>query len=260
MKRIGARLLGATLAVGAMALGAPLAAQGNGEAVTGRLGSDSPRDGRPYATRTITLKAGQRYAITASSDDFDPMIELYTADADMNDSDNAVAQDDDSGDGNSAFIEYTPEIGGQYKVRLKAVNSELGQYSLRVRELAPLPAPTRPTATGSATMSVRNYSGSLMSTDAEVQGKRVDDYLFQFEAGKAVYLMLDREGSGDLDPALAVFEGSKPSGDPKETDDDGGEGVNSMIVFTPSKTGNYVVRATSAGESGTGKYVLRVAQ
>ena len=40
--------------------------------------------------------------ITADSEDFDPMLELYAPDADMSDDDNAVAQDDDSGEGNGA--------------------------------------------------------------------------------------------------------------------------------------------------------------
>ena len=253
-----ATVLGSGVALG---MGAPALAQGAGVPIQGTLGSDSPRDGRPYGTRTLTLKAGQRYVITADSEDFDPMIELYAPDADMSDDDNAVAQDDDSGEGNGAAIEFTPDRSGQYKLRIKAVDSDLGRYTLRIRELPPLPAPSRVAPVSSGTMTVRVFAGELTASDPEVQHKRVDDYLVRLEGGKSAIISMDRNpNNDDLDPALAIFAGERNTGDTLETDDDGGSGVNSLIVFTPETTGNYVIRATSTGDRGKGKYTLRVAQ
>ena len=260
MKR-SATVLAIVASGAALALSAPAWAQSAGTPIQGTLGADSPRDGRPYGTRTLTLKAGQRYVITADSEDFDPMLELYAPDADMSDDDNAVAQDDDSGEGNGAAIEYTPERSGQYKLRIKAVDSDLGRYTLRIRELPPLPAPTRATPVSTSTMTVRVFSGELTASDPEVQNKRVDDYLIRLEGGKPAIISMDRDrNNDDLDPALALFQGERNTGNPVETDDDGGSGVNSLIVFTPESTGNYVIRATSTGDRGKGKYTLRVAQ
>ena len=266
MKRLATSLAGMASVValgigGISGISAPAFAQGAGTPIQGTLGADSPRDGRPYGTRTLTLKAGQRYVITADSEDFDPMLELYAPDADMSDDDNAVAQDDDSGEGNGAAIEYTPERSGQYKLRIKAVDSDLGRYTLRIRELPPLPAPTRATPVSTSTMTVRVFSGELTASDPEVQNKRVDDYLIRLEGGKPAIISMDRDrNNDDLDPALALFQGERNTGNPVETDDDGGSGVNAMIVFTPEATGNYVIRATSTGDRGKGKYTLRVAQ
>ena len=49
--------------------------------------------------------------------------------------------------------------------------------------------------------------------------------------------------------------------EPLAQDDDGGDDVNAFLLFTPEESGDYIVRATSAGEERTlGSYQLRVGE
>ncbi len=247
------------------ALAWPAQAQETGDVVRGTLGAQSPRDGRPYEVRSIRLNAGQRYEISLESDDFDPMIELLRGDAadtvsgDSDDEDSGVlASDDDGGEGNNALIEYTPETTGTYKLRIKAVDRDLGRYALKMNRLAPLPAPVRATGTR-GTMESTTYRGTLDGNDATVRQRPVEDYLVTLAAGKLTIISLEQDGD-EFDPVLELYKGTRASGDAEETDDDGGQGRNSMIVVKPGETGPYVIRVTSTGRDNRGKYKLTVVQ
>lgn len=250
--------------LGLVALGVSgaIVAQDNDGAFEGRLGADSPRDGRPFATRTLTLRAGQRYAIAADSEDFDPLLELYPVDAEVNSEDEGDAvlvRDDDGGDGNNAALEFTPDKSGQYKLRVISAGEGLGRYTLKVRQLPALPPPTRPAQTGGSTLTLKNYSGTLSSDDPEVQNKRVDDYLIHLEGGKTALIFVDSE-SDNLDPVATLYANAARLGDPLESDDDSGKGANSLITYVPEESGDYVLRVSSIGDQSRGNYKIRIAQ
>ena len=249
------------MAATAAMIGAPALAQNSQtheRQFTGRLDSKSPQDDdHPYQVRTMSLEAGTRYAISAESEDFDPALRLSFAD----DNDEAIAEDDDGGDGNNAYIEFAPARSGTYRLRVSSVDDSKGGYLLKVRDLPPLPAPLRPQPVGNGTILLKHYSGALTQTDAEIRGRRVDDYAFRFEGGKRVLIFMDHETEG-LDPLLQVYSAdNRLAKEPIASDDDHGGGLNALVSFTPEESGDYIVRATSAGdEGGTGIYKLRIGQ
>ncbi len=254
------------MTAGTLALAPSLAgAQEAKDVIQGSLNAASPRDGRPYEVRTVRLNAGQRYEISLESGDFDPMIELLSADAPDrgsrggdDDEECILASDDDGGEGNNALIEYTPDTSGTYKLRIKAVDGDLGRYTLKMNRLAPLPPPVRESGTR-ATMEGTIYRGALSRNDPTVRQRPVKDYLVTLTANKTTILSLQQDGD-EFDPVLELYKGTRGQGDPEERDDDGGEGRDSLIVFTPEESGPYVIRATTTGEGGVGRFKLTVVQ
>ncbi len=249
-----------SLTIGALLIAAPASAQKaeNGERqFQGELNSKSPKnDGHPYQVRTIALEGGKRYAFSAETEDFDPTLRISFAD----DNDEALAEDDDGGEGSDSYIELTPERSGTYRLRVSSAGSSNGAYVLKVRELLPLPPLLRPSPVGNSTIAFKHYSGALTPTDGEIRGRRVDDYQFRFEGGKQVFLFMDR-GTDDIDPMIEVYAGSnRTSAEPIAGDDDGGEETNALLLFTPEKSGDFIVRATSSNKGATGAYRLRVGQ
>jgi len=260
VSRTKAKWLAAAMATAALTIGTAAPAQkasGSERQIQGALNGSSPKnDGHPYQVRTMALEAGKRYAFSAESEDFDPTLRISFAD----DNDEALAEDDDGGDGSASYIEFTPERGGTYRLRVAAAGSDTGTYMLKVRDLPPLPAPLRPSPVGNSSIAFKHYAGALTRTDGEIRGRRVDDYLFRFEGGKQVFLFLDRE-TDDLDPMIEVYAGtSRTNAEPIAGDDDGGDGTNALLLFTPEESGDFIVRATTSNKDATGSYKLRVGQ
>ncbi|AKM06196.1 hypothetical protein AM2010_104 [Pelagerythrobacter marensis] len=226
-----------------------------GPKMEGQLNDESPKDGnRPYQVKTATLEAGKRYAIDVESDDFDPKLRLSFAD----DNDEQLAEDDDGGDGTNAYLEFMPQRSGRHRLRVTAVNDSSGSYTMTIRELPPLPAPLRPRPSDASTMTLNHYRGELETSDATITGVHVDDYQFRFEGGKQVFLFLD---SSDFDAFLEVRHlNDRGNGAPLAVNDDGGQGRNSALTFTPEEGGDYIVRARSLSQGNTGAYTLRIAQ
>lgn len=277
----------------AIAVGNPVSAEQPAGETSGRLDAGSPRDGRPYATRMVMLRAGQRYEFAGDSDDFDPILELYPADADISARDDGslvIARDDDSGDGNNALIEFTPSKSGPYRLRIVSGNGTFGAYRFGVHELRPLPTPSRPAASRTSAMTVKYYTGSLTDDDPQSMRKALDDYLFYFEADKPALIFVD-SNSSDFDPYASLYptretmvkgeeetametavdaaKAAAPadgtvnySGLPDSilSDDDGGEGTNALLAFTPTISGLYMLRVSSSGINGRGDYTIRIAQ
>lgn len=239
----------------------PAAAQAQGQnirEIAGQVNSNSPRDnGSAYQVQVLDLKQGQRYGVGAVSSDFDPKLRVSFAD----DYDETIAEDDDGGEGTNSYLEFIAKRAGKYRFRITALNENNGRYQLQLKELAPLPALLRPTASATSNIRVQHFDAALSSGDAVIKGQLVDDYLFRFEAGKQVFIFMDAVGEG-LDPYLLLLsEDGRDSGNALATDDDSGSGLNAMISFKPETTGNYIVRATSISGAGvSGRYQLRVGQ
>lgn len=92
--------------------------------------------------------------------------------------------------------------------------------------------------------------GRLEASDRRVNGKHRDVLSFQARRGETYTIDLM---SADFDPLLMV-EGP---GGLRESNDDGGEGLNSRIVFTARSSGVVRVIATSYSEA-TGGYTILV--
>ena len=260
-KRFGSKVA-FLMAASAMIASLPAMAQSSGQNqrdIAGRIQGNSPKsDSGPYQVQLVQLKQGQRYGIGAVSKDFDPKLRVSFAD----DYDETIAEDDDGGEGTDSYLEFTAQRNGNYRMRVTSLNEASGSYALQVKTLAPLPALLQPKPSVTSSIAVRHFNNELTSSDGSVRGQRIDDYLFRFEAGKPVFVFMDAEAGSQLDPYLSVFhENGRDSQNSIATDDDGGQGTNSMLSFVPETTGNYIVRAQGVpGSDALGRYTLRVGQ
>lgn len=98
----------------------------------GTLSAQAPTndEGRHYDDISVTFTAGEETILRLDSEDFDPMIEIYTLDG--RDS-WPVASDDDGGDGLNAMLSFTAEQSGPHVVRVTSFGREsTGAYRLRI--------------------------------------------------------------------------------------------------------------------------------
>ena len=255
--RIGLAISLAAMATASLAGTAP--AQAPEWSAQGRLEDGDPQsgEGQRYDEHRVSLDAGRRYRLTASSDDFDTILQLFgPAGGDP------VAENDDAGGDLNSRITFTPEQSGEYRLRVLAFSGEgRGAYRLTAGPVPPLAPPSSapPTAVpASGTWSL--WQGELGTSDPDLDGRHYDDYLVRFEAGQRRLIMLEADG---FDAVVEVLTREGRDADPPEPvdgDDDAGAGFNALLGFAPETSGDYIVRVSSfSGESG-GAYRLWISQ
>ncbi|MFN3258960.1 MAG: S8 family serine peptidase [Pikeienuella sp.] len=165
-----------------------------------------------------------------------------------------VATNDDDGAGLNARIEFTAQESGQVFLSAQAFGATTGSYELRVRDLGPRGGDDA--APNGSTTSILAPNGSVKRGVIEVNGDR-DWHRVTLEAGVAYVVDLAGAGRDALaDPFLRIRDGS---GALLAANDDGGEGLNARIEFTPATSGRFFIEAGAFGEAGTGRYALTVA-
>ena len=203
----------------------------------------------------VTLEAGKTYRIdlegseTAAGTLSDPYQQgVYDAEGVRLDG----TTDDDDGTGRNSRVTFTAQEAGTYYVAAGAHGSGEGTYTLSVTEVPD------DFAVGTGTSGTVAVSGS---TAGEIDYARDRDWFaVTLEAGKTYRIDLEgsRTGSGTLgDPYLygvydedgVLFDGT--------TNDQGGAGDNSRVLFTAQEAGIYYV-AAGAGGVGEGTYRLSV--
>ena len=242
------------LAASLLALAAPAAAQvpwsANGELTD----SDSRgEEERRYDEHRIRLEAGQRYRITVNSEAFDPVARLYRAGEDE-----PVAENDDAGGGLNSRINYTPEAGGDYVLRVIAFSSEgRGAYAAAAERAAPLPPPiSTPGTTVSSSGDWTLWEGELAAGDPDNEGRHFDDYLIRLEAGRRYFVHLEGRDFDALVQLMRPADRESDSPSVIEQDDDAGVGFNALMAFEAAESGEYILRVTVYGSDATGAYRL----
>jgi hypothetical protein len=244
-------------ALAAAALAAPAAAQPVSEApwsVEGELADGDRQDAeeRRYDDHLIRLEAGRRYRLSASSEAFDTLIQLY-----QDPEPEPVGVDDDGGGGLNSRLTYTPEESGEYRLRVLAFSSEgSGAYAAQVEALPPLPPPVSQAASGLAGTRWHIWEGELTEADPERDGAYFDDYLVPMRAGETRLISVE---SAEFDAMVWVLRGDAREGEPLELDDDTGPGLNALLGFQAEDDGEHIVRVTAYG-SGLGPYRLRISE
>jgi hypothetical protein len=198
----------------------------------------------------IQLEGGRRYAISATSEAFDPFIRLLRPG-----SEEPIAEDDDSGGGLVPRIMFAPPQSGEYIVRVSSfAPGGVGDYALSVTPASPLPAViSRPTRTERGQWQI--FQGNLAAGDATEGGKRYDDYELRLAAGETAMIHVQ---SDNMDTMLQVFPAAERGNRPVAEDDDSGGGTNPFVFFAPQEAGTYVVRVVGFDEQTTGAYRLRI--
>ena len=202
----------------------------------------------------VTLEAGRSYRIdlkgkrTGDGTLRDPYL------AGIHDAEGVYVggADDNGGKGRNSRQVFTPEEDGVYYVAAGAADGHTGTYTLSVAEVP------NEIAAGTGTTGVVAVGGSAASEIDWTDDR--DWFAVTLEAGRSYRIELKGKSTGDgtlrnpylngVYDAQGVYVGG--------WDDDGGEGRNSRVVFTPDEAGVYHVAAGGAGDTGT--YTLSVAE
>jgi len=216
--------------------------------VSGRLLPEDPRDRvrkqSPRKTYRLHMDAGTTYVIDLQSADFDAFLRLEDA------NDDQVAEDDDGGGGRNARIRYTPTRAGEYRIIATTYSGGSGVYHLQVEKLSG----PRPAEQPLPAANILNVAERLSETDPHDR-MRTDSfartYKVKLKAGVAYTIDLI---STDFDTYLRLED---EAGVQLAVDDDGGEGLDARIVYTPTRSGTYRILATSY-KRATGRFTLTV--
>lgn len=207
-----------------------------------------PVRNHPGKVHEVKLKKGVRYHIDMTSGDFDSYLRLTDP------AGTEVARDDDGGGFPHARIIYTPSAEGAFKIFATTYGGGVGNYKLVCKSDGPVvkdgvialaaPAAGKPATT----------NNQLQQNDKADPIRRHPSKVFSVELKKGKTYVIDMTAGFDT---YLRFEG--PNGQQIAQDDDGGEGLNSRIVFNCTDDGAYRIIATSFS-GGTGEFNLSVAE
>ncbi|MBF0627158.1 MAG: Ig-like domain-containing protein [Magnetococcales bacterium] len=194
----------------------------------------------------ITLSAGTTYdfflAGTENDGLLDPILSLYNAAGAF------LVLDDDSGAGSNAWLTYTPTASGTFYLGARGYGSDIGSYGLqaaiRTDDQLATTQTTGLLALNTPATGTIEYSGD-------------HDWLkITLTAGITYHFSaVGAEGENGLaDPNLVLYNRSNLE---VATDDDGGQGVNALLAYTPTLSGRYYLDV-SGFEASTGGYVVEV--
>jgi hypothetical protein len=186
---------------------------------------------------TIDLTAGETVDIDLQSDDFDTLVRVVDADG------NEVAEDDDGGESglNSLLTLEAPEDGTYTILVTSFFGDPEGAYTLSV--------------SGST-----DGGGNVPSGEGDLQ---VGDSITEDASGNVEYTISLEEGqsisigvtSDDFDTYLDVLDSD---GEIVASDDDGGEGFNSLLAFTAPDSDVYTLLIRSFAGDADGTFTLTV--
>lgn len=224
-----------------------------GAEVQGELSASDPEQdqGGNYDAWTFRARAGDRLAISLSSEAFDPVVRIGRAQRGGGFDELAMNDDAPGGGLNSRLIFSAPE-GGEYVIRTTGLAPEsAGAYTLKLEE-GPAAAPTTAIAIGDT------VQGELTAEDGvNEQGAHADAYRFQGAAGQRLVASLSSEA---FDAYLQLFRETATGRVSIGEDDDGsGEGTNSRLSVTLEEAGTYVIEARALSE-GFGAYTLSLTE
>ncbi|TXI40681.1 MAG: hypothetical protein E6Q59_03200 [Nitrosomonas sp.] len=191
----------------------------------------------------VSLVAGQTYQFRLNSASVgglgDPFLFLYGSTGSL------ISSNDDGGGSRNSLITYTASETSTYYLGARAFSNGTGNYNLSATLISDdFPATTATTGVVAI--------GDSATGAIEVSGDQ-DWFQVSLVAGQTYQFRLNSVSVGGLsDPVLSLY---RPTGSPIISDDDGGEGLNSLITYTASETGTYYLGAR-AYSSGTGNYNL----
>ncbi|MEX5728137.1 Ca2+-binding RTX toxin-like protein [Rhodovulum iodosum] len=162
--------------------------------------------------------------------------------------------DDDGGEGLNSQLEFTATVSGTHYVSAGAYGANTGTYRLSVSDAG----------TGDDYADNPGTTGAV-SPGSDATGAIEDAYdrdwfAITLEGGRSYQIDLEGSGTGGgslSDPYLNGVFNSAGSFIAGSFDDDGGEGLNSRVEFTPVSDGTYFISAGAYG-ANIGSYTLSV--
>ncbi len=232
-----------------------------GGSISGTLNDSDPSLGTEddgqyrYEDYRINLRRGQRLEAIMRSDDFDAYLQVFAPGQEGPDGE-ALAEDDDGlGDSTDARLRFVAPADGAYTLRARNWSGlEGGAFRLSLAQRPDAPRAPRPTSIRIGAV----VQGTITDRDPESDENegRYDAYLLRATAGQRVAISLDSDA---FDSMLRIgrMEGGSFIED-ASNDDGAGNGLNSYLVFTAPRAGDYVIRTSPFGSDGTGAYTLKI--
>jgi hypothetical protein len=175
-------------------------------------------------TYSLQLSAGQTVMIQVQSSVFDAYLEIFDSNGTM------VGSDDDGGAaGTDSMLVFAAPANGTYTIVVRAFGSDNagGAYTLSI--------------SGSDSGTTIDQSSGMIEVGATITSSSMDfaDYTISLQAGQAVLINLQ---SDQFDTYLVMVN---PQGNEVASNDDGGDGTNSRLVFVADSAGIYTIRVGS---------------
>jgi hypothetical protein len=215
---------------------------GDGDYREGTLGAAGDRD---WYRVDLTEGQGVRLSLasTMTPDALaDPMLVLYGPDG------VEVARDDDGGEGLNSWIEYQAAAAGPHYVEARGyVDDAEGRYAIGLIA----------GEVGSSPDSAEALSanGDPRTSAIGVDGD-VDWFVIELIEGRPYRINVESMDPNPLaDPYLTVYDSQ---GAQVAADDDGGRGLNAYLNFASPTGGPYFLGVSSFGDTGSGRYQIRV--
>lgn len=232
------------LLIGAAAIMAPAAAiaQVNLDAAESDVRVFQGSVNGEAVTYEITVPASSVMQIDViSTSDLDPIVTVTDAATGE-----VIAEDDDSGGELNSRVRIRGEDGRRIVISVDSFDATWveagetygGSFDLRLATSA-FTAP----ATRAVTYGARE-TGSING----------EPHLFTFQANAGDMIQVALLSEGELDPYLEL---QNAKGESLAFDDDGGNGLNSLLTYVFDEAGAYTIAAQGYGES-TGDYTLRI--
>ncbi|MCR4342126.1 MAG: hypothetical protein NUW01_19795 [Gemmatimonadaceae bacterium] len=245
-----------------------------GDTVSAELPLSAPQmPGRGrFQSYRFEARAGERIVVTMDAEQFDPYLDLALV---RGSSLSVIGSDDDGGEGVNARLVATLPESGTYLLVASALSADsargAGPYTLARGPCDDAcaaddgtPAVRSPRLPGLVLRAERRtmprsgvVADSLTAADARRNGATFHAFSFEGTAGQTLRASLQ---SVEFDPFLVVLRLEGDSLRQIQTDDDGGEGTNSLVEWEIDRAGTYVIVAASYSGSSTGSYILHVAQ
>jgi hypothetical protein len=191
----------------------------------------------------VTLNAGVSYQLRLNGATTgglsDPYLRLYDSGGTL------IASDDDSGEGLNSLINYTPASSATYYLGAAGYGSNTGQYTIAAEVPDDYPA-------SDATSGQVTVNGAGLAASIEASGDR-DWFAVSLTEGLTYRFRMDGAATGGVSDAFLSLHGTDSV--LITYNDDGGGGLNSLITYTATSTGNHYLEARHYG-SGTGAYTV----
>lgn len=219
-------------------------------AVSGSLDSRDPvsSTGGRFERWRVDAQPGERIVLSMSSGEIDPLVQLGRTGPGGQFFE--LAADDDGAGYPNALLQFIATEGGQYEVRATSFSADdYGQYSLRRSSHAVVES-----GLNALPVDVGGYIDLDDPVDSD--GRHYEAWRVAISNQQVVEI---RQNASDLDSWVMIgVVGDQGQWLPLLHDDDGGEGLNSRIIFQSVADDVFEIRAATYSPGVTGSYRLTV--